>query len=328
MHGARGGTLRAMHDDIDLTRVDLNLLVLFDVVLRERHVARAASKLHVSPSAVSHGLRRLRATFDDPLFLRTPRGVLPTQRASELAGDVADVLARVRGVIASVSPFDPARSERRFTIGAPDAVAAVLLGPLLAAVARSAPSVDLHLRHLLPSAAPAQLDEHTIDLALVSVERPSARFASVDLFDDEFVIVARADHPFLARPTLTSYCAERHVLVSTDGPVRGFVDDELAQRGLTRRIALVVSNFMLALAAVAEGDLLCAVPRTLWLRQAARFSLGSVKGPVPLPRYRIAAVTNKAALLDGGMSWLIDTCRSVCGDLTSATEHKPRRRAR
>src|SRR5262245_21253876 len=97
----------------DLSRTDLNLLVLFETVLEERHVGRAAERLNLSPSAVSHGLGRLRRMLGDPLFLRTPKGVSATDRAIELAGPIAEILARVRSVMASRAPFDPATSRRR-----------------------------------------------------------------------------------------------------------------------------------------------------------------------------------------------------------------------
>src|SRR5215218_3724156 len=103
----------------DLSRTDLNLLVLFEVVLQERHVGRAAERLNLSPSAVSHGLGRLRRLLNDPVFLRTPKGVVPTARALELAGPIADILARVRQVVTSTEPFDPATTNRRFIVGAP-----------------------------------------------------------------------------------------------------------------------------------------------------------------------------------------------------------------
>src|SRR5215510_886614 len=132
-----------MLNGIDLAAVDLNLLVLFETVMRERHVRRAAEGLHVSPSAVSHGLSRLRRLLGDPLFLRTPRGVIPTDRANQLAEPIADILARVRSVVASAEPFDPARSSRRFTIGAPDAAVSVFLPTLLDGLERSSSRIDL-----------------------------------------------------------------------------------------------------------------------------------------------------------------------------------------
>src|SRR5690349_2823160 len=142
-----------MLNQIDLSRVDLNLLALFEVVLEERHVGRAADRLSLTPSAVSHGLGRLRRLLNDPLFLRTPKGVVPTARATDLAAPIADVLARVRSVMATAAPFDPSLSTRRFTLGAPDGISGVVLRPLLVELARRAPGVDIGVRQLLPSPA-------------------------------------------------------------------------------------------------------------------------------------------------------------------------------
>src|SRR5882724_931112 len=138
-----------MLNEINLARADLNLLTLFEVILRERHVGRAALRLRLSPSAVSHALGRLRRLLNDPLFLRTPKGVVPTARATELAEPIADILARVRNVVPTAEPFDAATSTRRFTIGAPDAISAVLLPPLLAELRRRAPGVDISVRQVL-----------------------------------------------------------------------------------------------------------------------------------------------------------------------------------
>src|SRR3712207_5863138 len=114
-----------MLNESNLARIDLNLLVLFAIVLEEQHVGRAATRLHLSPSAVSHGLKRLRRLLNDPLFLRTPKGVIPTARALELEAPVGEIMARISGIISAAEAFDPANSMRRFVVGAPDAVSAV-----------------------------------------------------------------------------------------------------------------------------------------------------------------------------------------------------------
>ena len=137
-----------MLKEINLARADLNLLTLFEVILRERHVGRAAIQLNLTSSAVSHGLGRLRRLLNDPLFLRTPKGVVPTARAVALAEPVADLLAQARNVLASAAPFDPATSTRRFVIGAPDG--SVFLKPLLAVLRDRAPGIDIGMRQLMP----------------------------------------------------------------------------------------------------------------------------------------------------------------------------------
>ena len=157
-----------MLNEIDLSRADLNLLVLFETVLEERHVGRAAARLNISPSAVSHGLGRLDG-FSMIRFFRTPKGVVPTARATELAAPIADVLARVRSVLSTAEPFDPAVSMRLFTIGAPDGISAVVLPPLLARLRRAAPGIDIGVRRILPTparvwhSAIAELDARAMD---------------------------------------------------------------------------------------------------------------------------------------------------------------------
>src|SRR5215475_11386988 len=133
-----------------LSRIDLNLLVLFHTVLEEGHVARAAARLNLTPSAVSHALGRLRNLLNDPLFLRTPKGVVPTTRAQELGEPVRDILARVGRVMASAVPFDAATSGRRFVIGGPDAVMGSAMIPLWDSLGNAAPHVDIGLVHLFP----------------------------------------------------------------------------------------------------------------------------------------------------------------------------------
>ena len=311
-----------MLSQIDLSRADLNLLVLFEAVLEERHVGRAAGRLSLTPSAVSHGLGRLRRLLNDPLFIRTPKGVVPTARAAELAAPVADLLARARRVIATAAPFDPARSARRFTIGAPDGVSAVFLPPLWAALRRGAPGVALGLRQLLPvpgETAPdrawlnvyAELDARAMDLAVIPSDAIPARFHARRLFDEDFVIAMRAGHPLARALTADSYCAAGHVVVSLGGDPEGFVDGLLAERGLARRVALTVPNFMLGLAIIAGTDLLGALPRRFVAMHAARFGVVAVEPPLALPRFGLNAVAPASAMLDAGLAWLMDLLESV-----------------
>src|SRR5690349_3554054 len=165
-----------MLNEIDLSRTDLNLLVLFDVVLAERHVAKAANRLNLSASAVSHGLGRLRQLLNDPLFLRTPKGVVPTARGIELAEPVSEILARVRSVVSTAEPFDPATSTRRFTVGAPDGISAVVLPLLLAELRQTAPGIAVGVRQLLPTPARvwrsafADLETRAMDIAIMPTD--------------------------------------------------------------------------------------------------------------------------------------------------------------
>ena len=316
-----------------LVRLDLNLLVLFDVVFEERHVGRAAERLNLTPSAVSHGLGRLRRLLNDPLFLRTPKGVVPTARATELAEPIADILARARNIVSTAEPFDAAKSRRRFTIGAPDALAAVFLLPLLAGLRDTAPGIDISARQVLPEfrrpvdnawePALAGLDARAFDIAILPLATGPARFVSRTLYEEDFVIAARAAHPFARKPSLERFCKARHLVVSLTGDPHGFVDDVLAAKGLTRRVALTVPNFTMALALIAETDLIAALPRQLVLRYARRFGVAITEAPLPLRRDPISVIATRAAMMDAGVAWLFHKLTEVAA--ADAAVHKPKR---
>ncbi|MGH8252195.1 MAG: LysR substrate-binding domain-containing protein [Steroidobacteraceae bacterium] len=306
-----------MLNETDLSRTDLNLLVLFEVVLEERHVGRAADRLNLTPSAVSHGLGRLRRLLNDPLFLRTPRGVVPTARATDLAAPIADVLTRVRSVISTAAPFDPAQSTRRFTIGAPDGVSAVFLPPLLATLHERAPGIDISVRQLLPTPgetsperawrmAFADLEARAMDIVVIPSNDIPPRFEKRCVYEEDFVIAVRVGHAFADDPTLERYCKMQHLVVSHSGDPSGFVDERLARQGRARRIALTVPNFMFALAVIAGTDLVSALPRRFVTMHAARFGVLCLDAPMQLPDFRLNAIVPKVAMMDAGLAWLFD----------------------
>jgi DNA-binding transcriptional LysR family regulator len=306
-----------MLNEIDLSRTDLNLFVLFEAVLEERHVGRAADRLKLTPSAVSHGLGRLRKLLNDPLFLRTPKGVVPTVRATELAGPVADVLAGARNVVSTAAPFNPASSTRRFTIGAPDGSSAVVLPPLLARLRKSAPGIDISTRQLLPTpgdvsperawrVALADLEARAMDIAVIPFDDIAPRFHHRTLYEEDFLVAMRAGHPFAKAPTLDRYCEMQHLVVSHAGDAHGFVDEILGKQGRSRRIALTVPNFMFALAVVAGTDLITALPRRFAAMHAPRFDVVTVEAPLPLGRFRLTAIAPKAAMMDAGVAWIFN----------------------
>jgi DNA-binding transcriptional LysR family regulator len=304
-----------MLQEADLSGVDLNLLVLFEAIMRERHVGRTAAGLHLSPSAISHGLARLRRVLHDPLFLKHPKGVVPTERANELAAPIADILQRIRGVLANAQGFDAQRSTRRFTIGAPDAVFAVVLPSLLAAFAKLGPQIDLSLRTILPQGALADLDARQADLVIEPLSDAPSRFHSVPLYEEEFAIAMRIGHPLARGLTLDRYCAAKHVLVSMTGDPHGNVDVRLKKLGRVRRVAATVPNFLFALAVVAETDLIAAVPRqaVVYVR---RFGVLLVDPPpplVPLSRSSLHVIATHAAMADPGVAWLFRVVTECMG---------------
>jgi DNA-binding transcriptional LysR family regulator len=311
-----------MMNSVQLSRIDLNLLVLFQTVIEERHVGRAAERLNLSPSAVSHSLKRLRQLLNDPLFLRTPKGVVPTARALELAVPIAEILSQVGKVLATAQPFDPAASRRSFTIGAPDGVSAVVLPAMLVELAASAPGINVRIRQLLPVEGEmllerawrnvfGELEARAIDVAIIPFSPVPVRFRSHALYEEDFVITMRAGHPFAASPTLDCFCTADHVLVSMTGEAWGFVDRALAAGGRSRRIALTVPNFLFALSCIAESDCLAALPRRLVAAHSKRFGLVQCEPPLTLEHYAMNAVVLEAGLADPGLAWFFDRLTSI-----------------
>jgi DNA-binding transcriptional LysR family regulator len=306
-----------MMNQIDLSRIDLNLLVVFAVVLDHGHVGRAADRLNLTPSAVSHALGRLRELLNDPLFLRTPKGVVPTSRALELSEPVAEILARIGKVVASAVAFDAATSRRRFVIGGPDAVITTAIVPLLRQLDPKAASVDIGLVHLMPgerSGARDQpwqeslerLEKRELDVAMLPIGAVPARFVARRLYEEDFVVAMRKGHAFARAPTQAAYCRAQHLLVSLSGQPHGFIDAVLEKRGLKRRIALTVPTFMMALAQLSGSNLLAALPRRLVANEAARFGLVSAELPFKRKPDPIQAVATKAAMMDDGVAWLME----------------------
>lgn len=311
-----------MLNEIDLARTDLNLLVLFEILWEERHVGRAAERLNLSPSAVSHGLGRLRRLLNDPLFARTPKGVVPTDRARELSSAILEALARVRSVVALAEPFDPATSTRQFTIGAPDGVSGVLLRPLLEQLMRQAPGIGLAIRQLLPSqgdvsaeriwrGAIEELDTRAMDIAIVPSKEIPARFESRILYEEDFVLVLRENHPSANDLNIECYCEMQHLVVSFGGDPHGIVDDVLRTVGRSRRICLTVPNFMFALAVIGETDMVAAVPRTFAAMYGPRHGVISREPPLRLGSFALNMVVSRALMRDAGIEWL-------CGTLSQA----------
>jgi len=319
-----------MLNHAQLARTDINLLLVFDLLFEERNAGRAAARLNLSPSAVSHSLRRLRSMLDDPLFLPTAKGMVPTERAHALAPIIRDIIERVQSVVSNVQDFDPATAARRFRIGAPDAAVSVLVPLLVKRLETIAPFVDLSILQLLPrpgSIDPleawrdcyAEIEAGRISLAIVPHPPSETRFHSSPLYFEDFVIVTRSSHPLGKSLSLESFAAARHVLVSATGDSWGFVDRKLAEHGLQRRIVLTVPSFFMAAAAIASSDLIGALPRHFAREVAQAFDVEVLEPPLDMLSSDLHAVVPRAALLDHGIAWLLQQVEEVASDLSSAS---------
>lgn len=269
-------------NDVHVEAFDLNLLLAFDALWTERHVTRAARRVGLTQSAMSHALARLRLQLADPLFVATPRGLVPTPRAHVLAPPLAEALALVRHAV-QPTQFTPATLRRTFTIGSNDYGDVTLLPQLVTRLEREAPGLRLTLRPIIGDGARALLDGNH-DL-LFSVPHPAAtEIHGETLFQDHFVSLLRADHPATRRPlTLERFVALRHLLISPQGVGEAAVDVALRALGLEREIAIRVPYFLSAPLVVAQSDLIVTMPERVAEAVAAQHRLVARKPPVRLP---------------------------------------------
>lgn len=287
-----------------LSAMDLNLLVALDVLLTERSVTRAAKKMGITQSAMSHILRRLRDQFDEPLFLKSSTGMAPTPLALEMAPLLKQALQDLQEAIRIRPHFDPATSQRHFTIASADYSQVVLLPKLMAQVQRSAPSVTISTRMVTAGCSQA-LASGELDLILgaIPIERPD--IMSRKLFEERFVCLLRAQHPDVdSCLTVEKFTALSHVLISPMGSGPTWVDPQLEKRGLRRHIALRVAHYMVAPLVVAQSDLILTIAERVAKLMSGAFPLRIVKPPLDIPGFAIWAYWHGLQQDDPGHSWL------------------------
>jgi DNA-binding transcriptional LysR family regulator len=298
--------------DTELRRLDMGLLLVFAETMRHRKLIRVAEQLGQTQSSISHALGRLRDIFGDPLFVRRPNGVEPTERAIALEPRIADILDLARAALSKATTFDPASATDTVRIAAQDYHCALFAAPLAAACAAQAPGLRMSFRPLARTAAMTALAAAEVDLVIGFNPRPDARFMVQPLVEQGYAVVARAGHPRVGDDlTLPRYLAERHLLVSYRGDARGIVDTLLAQRGLSRDVVMTLPYYLPALATVAASDLIATVPRLLAETHGAPFGLRVIDPPLAIRRFAISVVRHRrhasSALLDWVVAQMADT---------------------
>ena len=248
--------------DVKLGALDLNLLVVFDAVMQERNVTRAGQRLGLSQPAMSHALVRLRHMLKDELFVRSPKGMLPTPRAEEIAMPVRQALDNLQHSLEPAG-FDPSEAQRTFRIAADGYAAIVLVPPAAIRLAKAAPKVTLAFRPSGTLDIPDLLDRGQLDLAIGSFEHKGERFSRRQLLQDTFVAVLRSGHPAIATArelTIEEFAALPHLEVSSPLPqATNFIDDALSRRNLDRRVTLR-APFLSAVRILAASDLISVLP--------------------------------------------------------------------
>ncbi len=313
--------------------LDLNLLRVFDVMLEERNVTRAGSRLGLTQSAVSHALNRLRYALNDELFVRGPSGMHPTGRALEMGPQVHAALMQLQAAVAP-GDFAPVSSERRFVLAAGTYSCAVLTPPLVARMAAEAPLAELAIESYTADVFD-RLDAHRIDFIVGGVLTGPARFAHEVIIRETMAWVVRAEHPLAAlnrveladlvafphvviaagRQELNEIAERRGVMTRANREDAGAFETALAAQGLTRRIGVSVPDSYSAVAVVSRSDMVTLIPRRLALASAQRGGLKLIEPPYQSPNVDITLICLKERLADPAVAWMRELIRSTAAAL-------------
>jgi len=246
---------------VKLSAIDLNLLVVFDAVMQDRSVTRAASRLGLSQPAMSHALTRLRNRMKDDLFVRSPRGMVPTPRAEELALPIRQALEALQQSL-EPTQFDPPKATRAFRVAVDNYSAVVLVGPLAGRVTKIAPGVTFEFRPSGTLNILDLLDRGDLDLAIGAFPEQGERFSRLSLLRDNFVVVLRKGHPAADTRELSmeKFATLSHLAISSVAYATDFIDQALARRRLTRRIRLR-APFLSAVRILVASDMVSVLQR-------------------------------------------------------------------
>jgi DNA-binding transcriptional LysR family regulator len=290
---------------------DLNLLVVFDAAMQEKNLTRTGQRLGLSQSAVSHAIARLRHMLNDELFVRTPEGMMPTPRAERMAGPIHQALQEMRVTLES-DEFEAAHASRTFMIAANNYAARAVIPHFIHRVAKLAPSVVLDVLAIGRLHMLDQLDSGAVELVLGTLTEGGERFKCVGLLDDEYAAILQSDHPASEEPVVS---VERladlpHITVTSSGDDTTFVDDALAERGLSRRVVARVPLLSLRSVLIGSGAL-AVVPRRVAADFIAFLPLIMRPLPFPSPRVSLSMIWHRRLDHHPAHRWLRSVLREV-----------------
>jgi len=290
---------------MELADIDLNLLVVFHRLIVERRVSKVADALGLTQPAVSNALARLRRSFGDELFLRSPGGMIPTPFAEQLAGPVARALGLLHEGLNQQVRFDPASERRSMTIGMTDIGEIVFLPPLVERIRREAPGIALGTVRNAAVNLPDDMASGRVDLAIGLLPQLKAGFFQRRLFGQRYVCLFRKGHRLSGRrPSLGDYRACEHLVVVSAGTGHGRVDDAIRRAAVDRLVRLTVPHFVSVGHILQRTDLVATVPERLAASLSESHGLEYAPHPVKLPEVDINLFWHAKAHRSPANQWL------------------------
>lgn len=299
---------------MNISKIDLNLLIYLDVLLREKNVTRAASQLNITQPAMSNGLKRLRTLFNDPILVRTSDGMVPTERARALAPAIRKILLELEEALQGEEEFNELNSQRVFRIMASDYAASTLIPTLLKRINQIAPNVTIDIM------TPSDVNFHDveagkIDMAINRFDELPQSFHQKTIWRDSFSCLLSADNPVVSKFNLNSYLAAKHVWVSKTGfgvgvgmdpkdvQKLGWVDESLARLGKKRDIKVFTRNYHVAMQLAYEDGLIATLPTKAAMLHKKDSNYTILKPPFEIPEIELKMIWSPLLHHDASHIW-------------------------
>ena len=299
-----------------LRRFDLNLLVVFDVLMQERSITQSATRLNMSQPAVSHALSRLRQHLDDPLLVRAGGRMQASPRALALHEELRGSLSHIEQTLSPRPNFSPSTSKRSFTIATIDYVESLFLPPLLNRLQQHAPGITLQLHHLPYQLPQEEIESGAIEMAIGLAEETLAkRFRTRPLLEDDYLCAMSKRHPLAGRKlTLRGFAAHEHLLVAPEEKRRQMAEALFPGAEEPPKIIANIPHFLVALSALKESNCLLCGPRLLLRKFERTFDLHLAEIPLNIPPFQVSMVWHRLSEADPGLAWLRQQLKEIALD--------------
>lgn len=293
---------------MNFDHIDLNLLRVFDVLMREMSVTKAAVRLGKTQSAISHSLNKLRYLFKDELFTRDSGAMRPTPRAIELAADIAGALTTIRATIDRHQIFEPIETRRNFRIGLTDYHSMAFIQGLIQEFAKVAPKATLNIVPVSATEVHTLIPSRHLDCALIGASiKEEPNLLRIELGQDRLLCAVWSGSDLARKPlSLDRYLAAKHIQISADGYSEGLADITLRERGLRRVVAATISNYSVIPWVLRGTDFVTHCGDGLLPLLDDRSGVTLVLPPLPLPNVRVSLVIHRLLVADPAIAWLRD----------------------
>ena len=293
-----------MHS-MNINGLDLNLLLVFNALIETKSVSKGAKLIGLSQPAMSHALNRLRLILGDDLFLRTPKGMIPTPRAESIKDTITSSLAQLENGLFNSSKFDPQSEKRVFTITSSDCECMTFIPYLISSILKNSPGMSLDFRHPNLETFYSDLDSSKVDLALGIGLRPRNNLVIKKIFDEDYICLTRKDNPLVGdKVTLSEYLKLEHILINPLGGRKGIVDNALEKIGVQRKIRVSIPQFSLSPWIFLNNNLIVTIPKTLGEEFLKILPVKSFDPPVEIQSLEGHMVWHKRNDNDPGHMWL------------------------